>query len=384
MRHNKEYDFIVVGSGLFGSTFARLAQDAGYKCLVLERRKHLGGNIYCEEIEGINVHKYGPHIFHTSNEEVWNFVNSHVSFNNFINSPIAYHDGKLYHLPFNMNTFYQLWGTKTPEEAREIIKAQRKEEINRLRSKGIDRPRNLEEKALTMVGPEIYAKLIKEYTEKQWGRKCTELPPAIISRLPLRFSFDNNYFNDRFQGIPYGGYNQLISALLKGIELKTGTDYLEAPSFWREKTDTVVFTGQIDEYFNYRYGRLQYRTLRWETDVLDLPNYQGNAVINYTDRLHLYTRIIEHKHFEWFGEDIYKNPMTVISREFSDEWNNSQDPFYPINDAFNENLLNKYKELAQQEKNTIFGGRLAEYKYYDMDDVIERAIEISHSFRTSK
>lgn len=383
MRHNKEYDFVVVGSGLFGSTFARLAHDAGFKSLVLERRKHLGGNIYCEEKEGINVHKYGPHIFHTSNEEVWNFVNSHVTFNNFINSPLAYHEGKLYHLPFNMNTFYQLWGVKSPEEAREIIKAQSGEEINRLRLNGIDRPRNLEEMALTLVGPEIYTKLIKEYTEKQWGRKCTELPPSIISRLPLRFSFDNNYFNDRFQGIPNGGYNRLISSLLKGIELRTETDFLEAPFFWKKKAHTMVFTGQIDEYFNYRYGRLQYRTLRWDTAILDLPNHQGNAVINYTDYLHPYTRIIEHKHFEFFGEDVYKNPVTVISREFSDEWDNSRDPFYPINDTFNENLLSKYNELAQQEMDTIFGGRLAEYKYYDMDDVIERAIETFNSIRTS-
>ena len=374
---------MVVGSGLFGSTFARLARDAGFKCLVLERRNHTGGNIYCEDIEGINVHKYGPHIFHTSNEDVWNFVNSHVTFNNFINSPLAMHDGKLYNLPFNMNTFYQLWGVKIPEEARKIIEAQSMDEMNRLRSMGVDSPRNLEEKALTMVGTEIYNKLIKEYTEKQWGRKCKDLPSSIISRLPLRFTYDNNYFNDRFQGIPEGGYNRLTSSLLKGIELKTGTDFLEAPAFWKEKAHMVVFTGQIDEYFNYRYGRLQYRTVRWETEILDLPNYQGNAVINYTDSLHPYTRIIEHKHFESFGEEVYKNPATVISREFSVEWDNSRNPFYPINDSYNENILSKYKELAQTEQDTIFGGRLAEYKYYDMDDVIERAIEIFQRISSS-
>ena len=383
MQHNKEYDFIVVGSGLFGSTFARLAHDAGYKCLVLERRKHPGGNIYCEEIQGINVHKYGPHIFHTSNEEVWKFVNSFVSFNNFINSPLACYEDSLYNLPFNMHTFYQLWGIRSPHDAQKYISSQCEEQIKKLASQGITCPRNLEEKALTMAGPEIYYKLIKGYTEKQWGRKCEDLPPSIISRIPLRFTFDNNYFNDKFQGIPYGGYNQLISALLKGIELRTGTDYLEAPSFWREKTEKVVFSGQIDEYFNYRYGRLQYRTVRWETDVLDLPNYQGNAVINYTDRLHPYTRIIEHKHFESFGEEVYKNPATVISREYSEEWNNSRDPFYPINDTFNETLLSKYKELAQAAQDTIFGGRLAEYKYYDMDDVIERAFETFNRIRTS-
>lgn len=384
MRDNKEYDFIVVGSGLFGSTFARLAHDAGYRCLVLERREHPGGNIYCEEIQGINVHKYGPHIFHTSNEEVWNFVNSFVSFNNFVNTPLACYGDHLYNLPFNMHTFYQLWGIKSPQEAQIYISSQCEEQINKLASRGITVPRNLEEKALTMVGPEIYYKLIKEYTEKQWGRKCEDLPPSIISRIPLRFTFDNNYFNDKFQGIPYGGYNRLISALLKDIELKTGTDYLEAPSFWREKADKIVFTGRIDEYFNYHYGRLQYRSVRWETDILEMPNYQGNAVINYTDSIRPYTRIIEHKHFELFGEEVYNNPATVISREFSEEWDSSREPFYPVNDTLNENLLNKYKELAQKEKDTIFGGRLAEYKYYDMDDVIEQAFKAWDIYKESR
>lgn len=384
MNHQKEYDCVIVGSGLFGATFARLATDAGQRCLVLEKRSKPGGNIRCEEIQGITVHKYGPHIFHTSNEKIWNFVNSFVEFRNFINSPLASFKGKIFNLPFNMNTFHQLWGVTTPGEAREIISAACADQIRLLEQAGISEPRNLEEKALTLVGREIYETLIKGYTEKQWGRQCNALPPEIISRIPLRFVYDNNYFNDRFQGIPAGGYNRLVSGLLDGIETVTDVDFLEQPSFWRDKCETLVYTGQIDEYFNFRFGRLEYRSVRWENEVLETPDFQGNAVINYTDTEHPYTRIIEHKHFAMRGERLYANPYTVISREYSEELQPRLEPFYPINDVSNSHLMRRYEELASLEPDTIFGGRLAEYRYYDMDDVIERAFETFESYRQSK
>lgn len=384
MANHKELDLIIVGSGLFGSTFARLATDAGFKCMVLERRNHLGGNVYCEDIHGINVHKYGPHIFHTSNRKIWDFVNSYVEFNNFVNSPLARYGDKIFNLPFNMNTFFQLWGITSPVEAQEKIFLECKQQADLLNSKGITTPRNLKEKALTLVGSEIYEKLIKGYTEKQWGRKCEDLPPSIISRIPLRFTFDNNYFNDQFQGIPSGGgYNTLISSLLHGIETKTDTDFLKNISYWREKTSTIIFTGQIDEYFDFKFGHLDYRTVKWETEVLEIPNFQGNAVVNYTDASVPYTRIIEHKHFETFGNSVYENPVTVISREFSSDWKFPLEPFYPVNDSRNNKLLAKYRDLAGMEKDTIFGGRLAEYKYYDMDDVIERAFKAFDIYKES-
>lgn len=373
---NTNYDFLIVGSGLFGATFARLATDGGYRCIVVERRNHPGGNVSCEDIDGINVHKYGPHIFHTSNQEVWDFVNSFVEFNRFTNSPLAFNKGCLYNLPFNMNTFRQIWGITRPEEARKILDRQRNAEWEKLRDSGVDFPRNLEEKALTMVGRDLFELLVRHYTEKQWGRKCADLPADIISRLPVRFTFDNNYFQDRFQGIPVDGYNPLISALLKNVEVKTGVDFMGNPDLWRSRARMVVYTGCIDEYFGYRFGRLQYRSVRFETESLPMANYQGNAVINYTDVDYPFTRIIEHKHFYRFGDEVYDHPHTVISREFSEEWKPGMEPFYPVNDKLNSDLLSKYNELASKEKNVIFGGRLAEYRYYDMDDVIERAINL--------
>ena len=373
----KEYDFLIVGAGLFGATFAYKARNKGKKCLVIDKRPHLGGNIYCENIDGINVHKYGAHIFHTSNKEVWNFVNSIVEFNRYTNSPVANYKGKLYNLPFNMNTFYQIWGVTTPEEAIAKLESKRSESIERLRQKGITQPRNLEEQALYLIGQDIYEKLIKGYTEKQWGRKCTDLPAFIIKRLPIRLVFDNNYFNDTYQGIPIGGYNKLINGLLKDIETKTNTNFFSNREKFENIADTIIYTGAIDEYYDYCFGKLKYRTVHFETQILETPNFQGNAVINYTDYQVPYTRIIEHKHFEMFGTEVYQCPKTIISKEYSIEWQEGMEPYYPINDEDNTKLYEKYKELAKKNKNIIFGGRLAEYKYYDMAPVIEKALNIA-------
>ena len=370
----KEYDYLIVGSGLFGATFAYMARRAGKKCLVIDKRNHLGGNVYCENIDGINVHKYGAHIFHTSNKATWDFVNSLVEFNRYTNSPVANYRGQLYNLPFNMNTFYQMWGVKTPAEARATIDEQRREAVAKMRAEGISEPRNLEEQALTLIGRDIYERLIKGYTEKQWGRSCTDLPPFIIKRLPVRLVFDNNYFNDKYQGIPIGGYNVLINKLLEGIPTRTGIDFFSDRAQLETIAGKVVYCGQIDEYFNYRLGHLNFRTVRFETETLDTPNYQGNAVVNYTEREVPYTRIIEHKHFEMFGQAVYDNPKTVISREYSTEWKEGMEPYYPVNDDRNNRLADEYRALAAAERNVIFGGRLAEYKYYDMAPTIESAI----------
>ena len=369
-----EYDFLIVGAGLYGCVFAHELKKLGKKCLVIDKRAHLGGNVYCEETEGINVHKYGAHIFHTSNKKVWSYVNDIVEFNRYTNSPVARYKNELYNLPFNMNTFAQMWGGKTPDEAQKKLAEQKADAWASMKAAGVSEPRNLEEQALTLIGKDIYEKLIKGYTEKQWGRKCTELPAFIIKRLPVRMVFDNNYFNDTYQGIPIGGYNKLIEGLLDGVETRTGVDYFASKAELDAKADKIVFTGKIDEYFGYEYGNLQYRTVRFETEVLDTPNYQGNAVVNYTEREVPYTRVIEHKHFEMFGQDVYNNPKTVISKEYSTEWKPGMEPYYPVNDKQNTELYAKYKELADKEQNVIFGGRLAEYKYYDMDDVIEAAL----------
>lgn len=367
----ERYDFLIVGSGLFGATFAYLAHRMGKRCLVIDKRPQLGGNVYCENVEGINVHKYGAHIFHTSNKQIWDFVNSIVEFNRYTNSPVANYKGVLYNLPFNMNTFYQMWGVVTPEEAKAKIEEQKVDAVSLLQGKA---PSNLEEQALTLVGKDIYEKLIKEYTEKQWGRRCSDLPAFIIRRLPVRFVYDNNYFNDRYQGIPIGGYNRLIEGLLTGIETKTDVDFFESREYWKNIAKKIVFTGKIDEYFDYCYGKLEYRTVRFEEEQFDIPNYQGNAVVNYTDKEVPYTRIIEHKHFEMFGQKVYDTPRTVISKEYSMEWKEGMEPYYPVNDTRNSALYARYKELAQQERHVIFGGRLAEYKYYDMAPVIEAAM----------
>ncbi len=372
-----KYDFLIVGAGLFGATFAWRARQAGKTCLVIDRRDHQGGNIYCEEMEGINVHRYGAHIFHTNNEELWRFVNSLVPFNRYTNSPVANYQGKLYNLPFNMNTFYQMWGVHTPAEAIAKLEEQREEARRILKEQGVSEPRNLEEQALLLIGRDIYERLIKGYTEKQWGRPCTELPAFIIRRLPVRLVFDNNYFNDRFQGIPIGGYNKLIDKLLEGCEVRLGVDYLENREAWNEQAEQIVYTGEIDRYFDYRLGHLEWRTVRFETETMPTSNYQGNAVVNYTEREVPYTRIIEHKHFECFGADVDKNPRTVISREYSAEWHLGMEPYYPVNDEKNNTLYHQYVELAHSEKNVLFGGRLAEYKYYDMAPVIERALAIA-------
>ena len=367
-----EYDYLIVGSGLFGATFAHFARKRGKKCLVIDKRQHLGGNVFCESVEGINVHKYGAHIFHTSNKQVWDFVNSIVEFNRYTNSPVANYKGKLYNLPFNMNTFYQMWGVVTPEEAQAKIDEQRAEAVARMKADGAMEPRNLEEQAQVLIGNDVYERLIKGYTEKQWGRECADLPAFIIKRLPVRLVFDNNYFNDKYQGIPIGGYNKLIDGLLYGIETKTNVDFFENRSHWESIADKIVFTGKIDEFYGYRLGKLNYRTVRFEQETLDMSNYQGNAVVNYTEREVPYTRIIEHKHFEMFGPAVYDCPKTVISREYSTEWQDGMEPYYPVNDETNSTLYAKYKELADKEKNVIFGGRLAEYKYYDMAPVIEK------------
>lgn len=371
----KGYDYLIVGSGLFGATFAYLAHQQGKKCLVIDKRAHLGGNIYCEDVEGIHVHKYGAHIFHTSNKQVWDFVNSMVEFNRYTNSPVANYKGKLYNLPFNMNTFYQMWGVTTPNEAMAKIEEQKAEAVAKMKADGVTEPRNLEEQAQVLIGKDIYEKLIKGYTEKQWGRKCTELPAFIIKRLPVRLVFDNNYFNDKYQGIPIGGYNRLIEGLLDGVETRTGVDFSTLKGSWHEIADKLVYTGAIDEYFDYCYGKLEYRTVRFETETLDTANYQGNAVVNYTEREVPYTRIIEHKHFEMFGQEVDKCPKTVISKEYSTEWQPGMEPYYPVNDRRNSDLYQKYKYLADQETNVIFGGRLAEYKYYDMAPTIESVLK---------
>lgn len=373
----KQYDFLIVGAGLYGSVFSHLATKRGKKCLVIDKRNHIGGNIYCENIDGINVHKYGAHIFHTSDKEVWDFVNSIVPFNRYTNSPVAQApDGNLYNLPFNMNTFYQMWGVKTPEEAHAKLEEQRKEAISKMRVAGVTEPQNLEEQALALIGKDIYHQLIKGYNEKQWGRKCTELPAFIIRRLPVRLTFDNNYFNDSYQGIPIGGYNKLIDGLLEGSDVMLETDFFENRDKWRCMAEQIVFTGKIDEYYDYRFGKLEYRTVRFETETLDSPNWQGNAVVNYTSADIPFTRIIEHKHFETFGNAVYDNPLTVISREYSTEWTDGMEPFYPVNDARNQEVYAKYKELADHEVNVIFGGRLAEYKYYDMAPIISQVLKL--------
>ncbi len=372
----KQYDYLIVGSGLFGATFAYKARKAGKKCLVTDKRPHLGGNVYCESIEGINVHKYGAHIFHTSNLQVWNFVNSIVPFNRYTNSPVANFKGRLFNLPFNMNTFYQMWGVTTPVEAQTKIDEQRQEALHAMQKAGVSEPRNLEEQALLLIGRDIYETLIKGYTEKQWGRKCTDLPAFIIKRLPVRLVYDNNYFNDKYQGIPIGGYNRLIDGLLEGIETGVNTDFFADRSHWENIAERIVFTGKIDEFYDYRFGHLNYRTVRFEQQTLDQPNYQGNAVVNYTEASVPYTRIIEHKHFEQFGSEVYDNPKTVISREYSTEWQEGMEPYYPVNDTANNALAEKYRQLAAAEKNVIFGGRLAEYRYYDMAPIIEKVLNI--------
>lgn len=371
-----KYDYLIVGAGLFGATFAYRAKQKGKTCLVIDKRPHLGGSVYCENIEGINVHKYGAHIFHTSNKQVWEFVNGFVEFNRYTNSPIANYKGRLYNLPFNMNTFYQIWGVTTPEEAKAKIEEQKADAIAEMKAAGVSEPRNLEEQALILIGKDIYETLIKGYTEKQWGRKCTELPAFIIKRLPIRFVHDNNYFNDRYQGIPIGGFNKLIDGLLEGIETRTNADFFEQRSYWESIADRIVYTGAIDEYFGYQLGKLEWRTVSFEEEVLDIPNYQGNAVMNFTDVAVPYTRIIEHKHFEMFGQEVYDCPKTVISREYSTEYKEGMEPYYTVNDERNNALADQYRALAAQEKNVIFGGRLADYRYYDMAPIVETVLAI--------
>lgn len=361
----ERYDVLIVGAGLFGATVAQCLREKGKSVLVIDKRDHVGGNVYTQEIEGIQVHKYGAHIFHTNDKTVWNYVNQFAEFNRYTNSPVANYKGELYSLPFNMYTFNKLWGVVTPQEAEEKIRQQREEA-------GIREPKNLEEQAISLVGTDVYEKLVKGYTEKQWGRPCTELPAFIIRRLPVRFTFDNNYFNARYQGIPIGGYTAMVEHMLSGIEIRLGVDYLENKTAWDAMADTVVYTGPIDRYFNYCYGPLAYRSVRFETEVLKTSNFQGNAVVNYTDRETPYTRIIEHKHFE-FGTQ----PKTVISREYSSEWKLGDEPYYPVNDEKNKSLYEQYRALADREEHVTFGGRLGEYKYYDMDAVIARALEFA-------
>lgn len=368
-----QYDYLIVGAGLYGAVFAQQAIAHGKSVLVIDKRNHIGGNVFTENIEGINVHKYGAHIFHTNSKEVWEYITRFADFNRYTNSPIANYNGELYSLPFNMYTYNKMWGVVTPQEAKAKIDEQRT-------SANITEPKNLEEQAISLVGTDIYEKLIKGYTEKQWGRPCTELPPFIIKRLPVRLTFDNNYFNALFQGIPIGGYTEMISKMLNGAEIITGVDYLENKTELDSLAETLVFTGSIDSYFNYCYGELQYRSVRFETEILDTDNYQGNAVVNYTDRETPYTRIIEHKWFE-FGKDKYGKavPKTVISREYSSEWKPGDEPYYPVNDERNNDLYLKYKSLAEKEQRVIFGGRLGEYKYYDMDVVISAALDKTKS-----
>lgn len=373
---NQKYDFLIVGAGLFGCMFAHMATQRGKKCLVIDKRPHVGGNLYCEQREGIHVHRYGAHIFHTNSKRVWDFVNSLVEFNRFTNSPVANYQDKLYNLPFNMNTFYQMWGVTTPAEAEAKLEEQRQEAVDRMKADGVEEPRNLEEQALSLVGADLYERLIKGYTEKQWGRKYTELPAFIIKRLPVRLVFDNNYFNNTYQGIPIGGYNKLIDGLLDGVETQVNTDFFDNRDKWKGVADKIVYTGKIDEYFEYALGKLEYRTVRFETEVLNTANYQGNAVVNYTEAEVPYTRIIEHKHFEMFGPDVDKNPKTVISREYSTEWAPGMESYYPVNDSRNNELYARYKALADKEENVIFGGRLAEYKYYDMAPIVDKVLSM--------
>lgn len=370
------YDYLIVGAGLFGATFAWLAGQRGKRCLVVDKRAHTGGNIHCQRIEGIHVHQYGAHIFHTSDEQVWRLVNGIVPFNRFTNSPVARWGQEQYNLPFNMNTFHQMWGVRTPAEAQAKIDEQRAEAMALMEAEEVSEPRNLEEQALTLIGRDIYERLIKGYTEKQWGRPCTQLPAFIIRRLPVRLVYDNNYFNDAFQGIPIGGYNRLTDGLLAKADVRLGTDFFADRAALEGAAKKVVFTGKIDEYFDYAYGHLAYRTVRFETEVLDTPNWQGNAVVNYTERSVPYTRIIEHKHFEAFGQAVYDNPRTVISREYSTEWAPGMEPYYPVNDQRNNALYAQYRALADNTApNVLFGGRLAEYKYYDMAPIIRKAID---------
>ena len=379
----QKYDYLIVGSGLFGSVFAYRAKQAGKRCLVIDKRPHIGGNVYCENIEGINVHKYGAHIVHTSNKAVWDFVNSIVEFNRYTNCPVANYRGTLYNLPFNMNTFYQMWHVTTPQQAHAILEEQREEARTKLCGR---EPANLEEQARLLIGNDIYEALIKGYTEKQWGRKCSDLPAFIIKRLPVRMIFDNNYFNDKYQGIPIGGYTRLIDGLLEGTDVRlecdffrefcTGSSSDDTKICWQEVADKLVYTGPLDEFYDYRFGKLQYRTVSFETVVEDTPNYQGNAVVNYTDREVPYTRIIEHKHFEMFGQEVYDCPKTVISREYSTEWKPGMEPYYPVNDDRNNELADKYRNLAAKESDVIFGGRLADYRYYDMAPIVEQALAI--------
>ena len=386
-----KYDYLIVGSGLFGATFAYKARQAGKTCLVIDKRPHLGGNVYCEQVEGINVHKYGAHIFHTSNKEVWDFVNAIVEFNRYTNSPVANYKGQLYNLPFNMNTFNKLWGVKTPAEAAAKIEEQKADAVAALNGR---EPSNLEEQALTLVGKDIFEKLIKEYTEKQWGRKCTELPAFIIRRLPVRLIFDNNYFNDKYQGIPIGGYNKLIEGLLARVDTMVNTDFftvtlgditkeksslsssLSLRDNWQEIANKLVFTGPIDQYFGFQFGKLDWRTVTFKTRMEDTPNYQGNAVVNYTSHDEPYTRVIEHKHFEMFGQDVYDCPKTVVSEEYSTEYKEGMEPYYPVNNDRNNTLADQYRQLATNEPNVIFGGRLAAYRYYDMAPIIEKVLKL--------
>lgn len=372
----QHYDYLIVGSGLYGSTFAYKAKQAGKTCLVIDKRSHAGGNVYCEKVEGINVHKYGAHIFHTNNKSVWDFVNSIVEFNRYTNCPIANFKGELYNLPFNMNTFYRMWGVTTPTEAVAKLEEQRAEARRRLADLSVSEPRNLEEQAQLLVGKDIYEILIKEYTEKQWGRKCTELPAFIIRRLPVRLIYDNNYFNDKYQGIPIGGYNKLIEGLLAGVEVRLNTNFFAKKEVLMAIADRIVYTGAIDEYFDYYYGKLEYRTVSFDMTIENCTNYQGNAVVNYTSHEQPYTRIIEHKHFEMFGAEIDACPKTVISKEYSSEWKDGLEPYYPVNDTPNNELAEKYRALAAKEENVIFGGRLAEYKYYDMDQVVSQVLNL--------
>jgi len=359
----KQYDFLIVGAGLYGSVFARQMTDRGKKCLVIDKRNHTGGNVYCENIEGINVHKYGAHIFHTNDETIWNYVNSFVAFNHFMYSPLANYKGRLYNLPFNMNTFYQLWNIHDPREAENKIN-------NQIKKSAITDPKNLEEQAISMVGTDIYKTFIKGYTEKQWGRKATDLPNFIIKRLPVRYTYDNNYFNDRYQGIPIGGYNKLIDGLLAGIEVKTNVDFFKDRAYFSGLANNLVYTGKLDEFYDYQFGHLEYRSLRFEQEYIGKPNYQGAAVINYTEQRIPYTRIIEHKHFE-FG----KQQSTIITREYPEEWSPGKEAYYPINDSTNDQKFRQYLNLAKNEHSVIFGGRLAEYKYYDMHQVIGAALK---------
>ena len=379
MKNDKKYDYLIVGAGLFGAVFTHEAKLAGKRCLVIDKRVHLGGNVYCENVAGINVHKYGAHIFHTSNKEVWDFVNSIVPFNRYTNSPLARYKNQLFNLPFNMNTFSRMWDVSTPAEAMKVIEEQKREAKERLNGR---EPQNLEEQALMLVGRDIYEVLIKGYTEKQWGRKCVDLPPFIIKRLPVRFVFDNNYFNDLYQGIPIGGYNRLIDGLLKNSATKVSVDFFDtcedSPNIhnWRQYASKLVFTGKIDEFYSYQFGKLDYRSLRFEHEEHDVPNYQGNAVVNYTSADVPYTRTIEHKHFEMFGDKVYEIPKTVVSKEFPQEWHEGLEPYYPVNDTKNMELYARYKALADKEADVMFGGRLAEYKYYDMAPIVERVLNM--------